>query len=71
MSQTYDSSRSEPLLLRKREVVRLLGISARSVERLVAAGELPRVRIGAGAVRYRSSDVRELVERSREALSPP
>jgi len=69
MAAEYKSVQSEPLLLRKREVVQLLGISSRSLDRLLASGRLPRVRIS-GSVRIRVEDVRELVERSRERPVP-
>jgi len=52
-----DSARG---LLRKREVARLLAVSERAVERLVASGRLARVRI-LGAVRFRWTDVEAII----------
>jgi len=49
-------------LLTKREVATVLGMSTRSVDRLVERGELRRVRIG-GAARFLPSDVDGLIER--------
>jgi excisionase family DNA binding protein len=47
-------------LLTKKDVARLLACSIRMVERLVASGILPTVRIR-GAVRFRLSDVEQIV----------
>ena len=49
-------------LLRKKDVVDRLAISLRSVDRLVADGELEKVKL-MGAVRFRESDVQALIER--------
>lgn len=43
-------------LLTTEQTAQALGVSPRTVRRLAAAGELPRVRIG-GSVRFRSSDI--------------
>jgi excisionase family DNA binding protein len=48
-------------LLRKKEVAALLACSTRMVERLVSAGKLTRVKV-MGAVRFRLSEVRAIVE---------
>jgi excisionase family DNA binding protein len=53
-------------LLRRREAAELLGVSARTVDRLAEAGALPRVRVGERSVRFRAEDVIALVERGRE-----
>jgi len=47
-------------LLTKKQVAGRLGLSLRSVERLVAKGALERVKI-LGAVRYRDSQVRMII----------
>jgi len=70
MARAYEPVPTEPLLLRKREVVQLLGISPRSLDRLIARGQLHRVRLG-GSVRFRPQDVRELVEQHREKEQVP
>ncbi|MBA3287558.1 MAG: helix-turn-helix domain-containing protein [Acidimicrobiia bacterium] len=51
----------EPSLLNYNEAAAELGIARRSVERLVEAGSLPRVRIGA-AVRIRRQDLDDYVD---------
>jgi excisionase family DNA binding protein len=68
----------QPLLLREREVVALLGVSVRTVRRLVKEGELTKVRVSPGTVRYRLSDLESLIQRSGgepeggdEPSSPP
>ncbi len=70
-TQTYGAARTESLL-RKAEVAALLRVSIRTVDRLIASGQLPCVRLGesGGAVRFRMEDVRRLVERSRKAAAP-
>jgi predicted DNA-binding transcriptional regulator AlpA len=50
----------EEQLLRKKKVAALLDCSPRSVDRLVAAGRLTRVRI-LGGVRFRLSEVQMLM----------
>lgn len=57
---------SEATLLRVSEVAARLGVSARTVRRLVAAGRLGALRYqDRGALVIPESDVRELLERSR------
>ena len=52
----------EPLLITVREVATILGLSTRSVWRLLRTGKLLRpVKIG-GAVRWRSKELRQWVE---------
>jgi excisionase family DNA binding protein len=51
----------EDRLVSKKEAARVLGMSVRSVERLIARGLLRVVRI-LGAVRIRLSDVRKLMD---------
>lgn len=50
----------EELLLKKREVAARLSVCARTVERLVAAGKLTRIKVR-GAVRFRMSEVQNLM----------
>ncbi|MGA2787500.1 MAG: helix-turn-helix domain-containing protein [Verrucomicrobiota bacterium] len=47
-------------LLRKKEVAKMLAQSLRSVDRLVAAGKLTRVKI-LGGIRFRLSEVQNLM----------
>lgn len=51
-------------LLTRQDVARLFKVSPLTVIRLEAAGKLPAVRIGAGSVRYRKSDVEKLIQDS-------
>lgn len=54
---------AEPLLLRRRQVLKLLGISAPTLDRLVRAEELPVVRLGRRAVRIPLAAVHDLPRR--------
>jgi len=56
-ADTADAGEVPSLLLVKRDAGRLLGVSERTVERLIAAGSLPAVRLCDGAVRIRRTDV--------------
>jgi excisionase family DNA binding protein len=57
-----DPDMSVPLLVTKREAARLLSVSMRTVERLIAAGRLPVVHVE-GASRIRVDDLRTYVDR--------
>ena len=52
--------RANESLLRKREVAAQLDVCGRTVERLVAAGKLRRIKV-LGAVRFRMSEVQNLM----------
>jgi excisionase family DNA binding protein len=52
--------KAEPMLMPVGEAARLLSISQRSVWRLADRGELPRVQLGARAVRFRRVDVEKV-----------
>jgi excisionase family DNA binding protein len=52
------------LMLRRREVAALLGLSERTVARLIACGELPVVHVGR-SMRIARRDVEQWVERMR------
>ena len=47
-------------LLRKKEVASMLACSVRTIERLVSAGRLTRVKV-LGAVRFRESEILSLI----------
>jgi excisionase family DNA binding protein len=49
-------------LLTRRDVANLFRCSIMSIIRLEAAGKLPAVRISAGSVRYRRTDVQSYIE---------
>ena len=51
-------------LLTRKDVCRLFKVSLQSVIRMEKSGELPAVRLGAGSVRYRRSDVLAFITRS-------
>jgi excisionase family DNA binding protein len=51
---------SSRLLLTKSEAAERLGVSVRSIERLVASGQLPQVQLG-GLARFRASDLEAFV----------
>ena len=53
-------NKEEVRLLRKREVADLLACSARTIDRLVAAGRLTRIKI-MGGIRFRYSQVLALI----------
>jgi excisionase family DNA binding protein len=57
-----DPDMTAPLLVTKREAARLLSVSMRTVERLIAAGRLPVVQVE-GASRIRVDDLRGYVDR--------
>lgn len=62
MSKESDSlgvNRTEPKLLNKRQASEILGISTRTLDRIVSARDLAKVKIR-GAVRFRLSDVLKL-----------
>jgi len=52
-----DAGGMASLLLAKRDAGRLLAVSERTVERLIAAGTLPAVRLSDGATRVRRTDL--------------
>jgi excisionase family DNA binding protein len=54
-------------LLTLGEVARRLGISPRSLARLIAAGELPVVRLSARVVRISPADLAAYIESRRES----
>ena len=54
------STITEELLTRK-DVAKLFQVSTLTVIRLEAAGKLPAVRLGAGTVRYRKSDIERFI----------
>jgi excisionase family DNA binding protein len=51
---------TEEFLTRK-DVAKLFQVSTLTVIRLEAAGKLPAVRLGAGTVRYRKSDIERFI----------
>lgn len=55
--------------LTKTEAAEILGISERSLHRLIAAGDLPAYRLGRRAIRIRRDDLDRLFEPVRSARS--
>jgi excisionase family DNA binding protein len=58
---------AEAPLLTLGKVARRLGISPRSLSRLIASGELPVVRLSARVVRLSPSDLAAYIESRRES----
>ena len=56
----------KPLLVTKGEAGRMLSLSPRAVDRLLASGELPRCQLG-GSVRIAVADIEALITRRKEA----
>jgi predicted DNA-binding transcriptional regulator AlpA len=55
-------------VLSRSETIRTVGLSDRTWDRLEAAGDTPpKTRISAGRIGYRISDVKEWLDRRREA----
>ena len=48
-------------LMSKREVAKLLAVSVRTIERLVARGKLKTVKVG-GCVRFRAKEIEQVIE---------
>jgi excisionase family DNA binding protein len=67
-SSDYDSVQAMPLLTKRAVADDVLNVSVKTVERLVAAGELTPVKI-MGATRFRRADVDALIERSASRRS--
>ncbi len=63
---TDDAAEDLQPLLSKRDVAIYLGVSERTVDRWVAAGELPAYRVG-GHRRFRLSEVDAFVDGNQEA----
>lgn len=59
------SSEDRPLLSKREAAEFLGGISTRTLERLVASGELCPVRVTPGTLRYRRADLQSFID-SRE-----
>lgn len=55
------------MLLTAREVADLLRTTRRTVDRMVERGDLPRIRFSGNMVRFRRSDVLDLIERRTSA----
>ena len=50
-------------LLTAHEVADVLGLALRTIRRMVSRGELPIVRLGPRAIRFRPEDVQQLIRR--------
>ena len=65
--QAYEQSQTAPLepLLNIGAVAELLGLSRASIYRLIEAGELQPIRVGARSPRVSPAEIRRFVERRR------
>jgi excisionase family DNA binding protein len=61
---------AESPLLTLAEAAEFLGVSERTVQRLAAAGDIPRRRISTRTVRYAQADLVAYIRRSREVAEP-
>ena len=55
-------------LLRKADVVEVLGLSPRTIDQLVKDGQLPAIRLGHRTRRFRAQDIEAYIERHREVV---
>lgn len=55
-----------PPLMTKRQVAELLQYSTRTIDRMVSAGLLPKLKLGKRSVRFRRRDVLPLLEGADE-----
>lgn len=61
-SRSMSGSELVPLLSLD-DVAGVLGVSRRTIERMVTRGEIPIVRVGPRAIRVRAEDVQEFIRR--------
>ena len=61
--ELLQSERMERLAYSAEEIGQLFGLSVRSIQRLIASGELVTVRIGEGAVRVRRDDLEDYLNK--------
>lgn len=52
------------ILLNRKQVAALFGVSTITIIRLQEAGKLPAVKLGAGSIRYKRSDVERFITES-------
>jgi len=52
----------ERSLYNKREAAAILGISTRTFERIVSGGEIQPIKLTAGSLRYKRSDLEQYIE---------
>ena len=67
-AMTTQFSESNQLLSRA-QVAEIFGVSRMTVIRLERDGSLPAVRLGAGTVRYKHTDVRAFIEQSMQVTA--
>ena len=54
-------------LIKKQEAAEMLGVSVRSLERMIARGALPAYKVGARLVRLRAEEVEAYLDKHRAA----
>lgn len=67
---TSETIRPSQSMSTRRAVAHRLGVSTKTVDRLVARGELPVLRV-AGAVRFDEADIAAYIERCRVTVDRP
>lgn len=70
MSTHNAQEESEPMLLKRAEAAKRLGVGLRSVDKLICEGDLPVVRFGA-SVRIRPADLDLFIRRSVTTAKNP
>lgn len=60
-----------PILISYEAAAQLMGVNKLTVRRMVDAGKLPRVMIGAALPRIRVSDLEAFIESRVEIITPP
>ena len=59
---TGDADKRHPeALVSAKEAARRLAVSRRTIDRLVAAGALPRVKVASRSVRFRPEDIEQFI----------
>lgn len=62
---TAMQARAVPELMTRKQVAELFQVSPLTVIRLEQAGKLPAVKVGAGSIRYKRTDVEKFIEQAK------
>ncbi|TDR23897.1 helix-turn-helix transcriptional regulator [Marinicella litoralis] len=63
------SDKSQLSILRNNEVINILGISQSTLDRLVKAGKLKKIKLSQMAVGYKREDVQQFIDNCMEVRS--